>query len=69
MKSTNMCHEWEIDQALQDWRAGRAYIDGNGNYHIRRDGRASGPVAPWNRAAKTFFAGVEALHRAAEERG
>lgn len=52
-------------QALTDWRNGRAYIDGRGNYHVTTEGRRSGPVAPWNRAAKRAYPDVQELHRAA----
>lgn len=54
-----------IAQALADWRANRAYIDGNGQYHVKREGRPSGPIAPWNQAAKHAFASVSDLHVAA----
>lgn len=54
----------EIEQALADWRNDRAYIDGNGNYHVKAEGRRSGPVAPWNQTAKRAFATVTDLHNA-----
>jgi len=59
------------EQALQDWREGRAYIDGRGNYHVKAEGKPSGPIAPWNKEAKSTFANVSELHRAAnlESRG
>ncbi len=55
----------DVEQALIDWRADRAYIDGRGNYHIKRDGHHSGPIAPWNKSAKKQFTTVTDLHRAA----
>ena len=57
-----------VVQALADWRNNRAYIDGNGNYHVRREDRPSGPIAPWNKAAKRRFATVTDLHHAAMRR-
>lgn len=54
-----------IDLVLDDWRSGRAYRDNNGNYHVRREGKPTGPIASWNRAAKDRFSSVEALHTAA----
>lgn len=59
----------DVAQALGDWRKGRAYIDGQGNYHVKRDGRSSGPIAPWNKAAKRRFATVTDLHHAAMRGG
>lgn len=55
----------DINQALIDWREGRAYIDGQGNYHVKRYRHHSGPIAPWNKAAKQRFATVTDLHRVA----
>jgi hypothetical protein len=54
----------EIEQALADWRNDRAYIDGRGNYHVKLDGRSSGPVAPWSKTARRAFATVTDLHNA-----
>jgi hypothetical protein len=54
-----------LNTALADWSTGRAYIDGNGNYHVVREGRKSGPIAPWNLAVKRTFVDVKAFHRAA----
>lgn len=62
-----------IWQALRDWRSGQAYIDGDGNYRLRpvqvgdHKWQGSGPVAPWNRAAKRRFASCSELHAAAHE--
>lgn len=53
-----------IARALSDWRMNRAYIDGRGNYHVKTEGRSSGPIAPWNKAAKRAFPTVDDLHRA-----
>ena len=54
-----------ITVMFADWLAGRAYIDGRGNYHVRRPGHSLGPVAAWNRDAKIMFQDSVALHRAA----
>jgi hypothetical protein len=63
-----------LGAALDDWRSGRAYLDGAGNYRLRSEsmhtaGRlhycGRGKVAPWNKTAKRAFQSAEALHRAA----
>jgi hypothetical protein len=55
-----------LNTALADWSTGRAYIDGNGNYHVVREGRKSGPIAPWNLAVKRRFSSVDDFHTAAK---
>lgn len=54
-----------IELALRDWRDHRAYIDANGNYHVKQGNAASGPIAVWNKEAKHRFRNVSELHRAA----
>ena len=57
-----------IKQALVDWSANRAYIDNKGNYHIRKAGtKGKGPIAPWNKEVKKYFASATELHEAAEK--
>lgn len=62
-------HGQHVRQALHDWAssASKAYIDGKGNYHIKGAGKTSGPIAPWNKAAKREFASVSDLHAAAHQ--
>lgn len=55
----------EIQQAFTDWKGRRAYIDGNGNYRIKAEGKSSGPVASWNKAVKAEFPNVKDFHEAA----
>ena len=59
----------ELQQAFIDWRTNRAYIDGNGNYHVRKEGRKTGrgPIAKWNRAVKRQFSNVTDFHNKAME--
>jgi len=57
----------QVQEAFRAWRSREAYIDGQGNYHVRRPGCGSGPIAPWNRAVKATFDNVTAFHRAAQE--
>lgn len=47
---------------LEDWGSGRAYLDNNGNYRLKAEGRSKGPVAPWNRQAKMSFPSCDVLH-------
>jgi len=65
------------EQAIAAWNSGRAYWMQNerafragkqnpGNYHVRLDGQARGPIASWNKAAKAAFASVTDLHNAAK---
>lgn len=54
-----------IEQAKRDWLSERAYVDGQGNYHIKTEGGVSGPIAPWNKEAKRHFKDVMELHYAA----
>ncbi|HEU4754917.1 MAG TPA: diguanylate cyclase, partial [Armatimonadota bacterium] len=61
-----------VRQALADWAAGRAYVDGAGNYRLKREPnpgapthQSRGPIAPWNKEAKRAFARPEDLHAAA----
>ena len=57
--------------ALRDWSSGRAYLDGAGNYRLRKVlyGECwvgKGPVAWWNRVARVRWPSAAALHAAAE---
>src|SRR2546422_4806083 len=57
--------------ALRDWSSGRAYLDGAGNYRLRKvlygeRWVGSGPVAWWNRVARARWPSATALHAAAE---
>lgn len=54
-----------VAQALRDWGANRAYIDGKGNYRLKSEGKSTGKVAPWNKEAKKHFKDVSDLHEAA----
>jgi len=54
-----------MEEAFQAWRSREAYIDGQGNYHVRRPGHSSGPIASWNKAVKAAYATVTAFHQAA----
>lgn len=62
-----------IDQAVEDWAAGRLYIDNNGNYHLKtqtefRGGKkvyvGKGPIAPYNKQIKPHVS-PETLQRMA----
>lgn len=55
-----------IQQAFQDWHERRAYIDGNGNYHVKGERKSGGPIAPWNKEVKRTFANVSEFHKAVE---
>ncbi len=55
-----------IQQALADWNSEKAYVDGNGNYHIKTEGKVSGPIAPWNKEVKRAFADTGEFHKAAK---
>lgn len=55
-----------IQQALADWNSGKSYVDGNGNYHVKREGKPSGPIAPWNKEVKKAFADTGEFHKAAK---
>src|SRR5690606_1650226 len=62
--------EPEVTDALREaaraWMAGEAYVDSRGNYHVRRPGRTTGPIAPWNREVKRRFPTVDDFRRFAE---
>ena len=55
-----------IQQALQDWNSGKTYVDGQGNYHIKREGKPNGPIAPWNKEVKKAFPDTGDFHKAAK---
>lgn len=66
----------DIEQAMTDWRSGRAYWAQNeqafragkvnpGNYRLKAAGRNSGRVASWNRSVKLAYGSVEEFHSAA----
>jgi hypothetical protein len=61
-------HAQHVHQALRDWSTGRAYVDAKGNYHLKGKTGTSGPIAPWNKAAKREFASVDKLHEAAQKK-
>jgi hypothetical protein len=52
--------------AYQDWTANAAYIDGQGNYHVRKT-LSGGPIAPWNKTIKRLYANVSLFHAAANQ--
>jgi len=52
-----------IAQAVRDWLTGKAYIDNQGNYHVKAEGSSSGPVASWNKEAKARFKSPSELHQ------
>ncbi len=60
------------EEALRAWAENRAYIDGQGNYHLKRtddEGNSispSGPIAPWNRAIKSKYKSVSDFSQAAQ---
>lgn len=54
-----------VQQAFRDWKERRAYIDNNGNYHVKAEGHPSGPIAPWNKEVKKLFKNASELHAAA----
>lgn len=54
----------EIQIAMRMWLANAAYIDGNGNYHVKGY-NVSGPIAFWNKAVKRMFACVSDFSEAA----
>jgi hypothetical protein len=55
-----------LAEAYAAWNEQRAYIDGKGNYHLRAEGKSSGPIAPWNKAAKAAYRNVSEFHAAAK---
>jgi hypothetical protein len=59
---TNPLTALDIEQACKDWLGNRAYIDGNGNYHVHQEGKTSGPIASWNKAVKSNFNSVTHFH-------
>lgn len=42
--------------AFRAWRDKKVYIDKQGNYHIKEEGKEKGAFAPWNRDVKKTFA-------------
>ena len=54
----------EIQAGMRAWVNNRAYIDGNGNYHMKGY-NFSGPIASWNKAVKRAFDDVSAFAKAA----
>jgi hypothetical protein len=56
----------DLDQAYKDWNSGVAYIDNVGNYRMKKDGSASGKIAPWNKAVKEAFPDSLDFHNAAQ---
>ena len=56
-----------LKQAYADWNNGKAYIDNNGNYHIRKTGSSSGAIASWNKNIKTMYKDVSEFHQEAHK--
>lgn len=52
----------DIEQAVKDWITNRAYLDNNGNYHVKREGHTKGPIAKWNKSVKRVFKDVTEFH-------
>lgn len=59
-----------IEKGLAAWSDSRLYIDGQGNYHLRPEGKktGTGPIAPWNKELKAAFKTSSDLHAAANAR-
>jgi hypothetical protein len=57
----------EISQAFNDWNSNRGYVDARGNYHVKEEGKTSGPIASWNKQAKAQFKNVSEFHEAARK--
>jgi len=57
----------EIVQAMKDWKSGKAYLDNNGNYRLKRDGAGRGPISPWNKEVKRTFRTSVEFHQAAQK--
>ena len=53
----------DVEQGCKAWLSGNAYIDDNGNYHLRPQGKISGPIASWNKAVKSNFSSVSHFHQ------
>lgn len=53
-------------EAFRLWLTNRLYVCG-GNYRIKREGRQSGPIAPFNRALKRKYQDCTEFHRAAHQ--
>lgn len=51
-----------LKQAYNDWISGKAYIDNNGNYHIKNTGSSSGAIASWNKIIKSKYKSVSEFH-------
>ncbi len=56
----------EEHEAFTAWLANKAYIDGQGNYHVKGP-HVSGPIAPWNKTIKRRYHTAHALHTAAHQ--
>lgn len=54
-----------MEEAFSAWLNNEAYIDGNGNYRIRKNGN-KGPIAPWNKQVKASYTNVSDFHKAAK---
>lgn len=58
--------------AFRDWRDKKVYLDKQGNYHIKANGKDKGPNAPWNKAIKAGFPTLESFlvsYKKASKRG
>ncbi len=65
----------EVQQAIADWKSGRAYLDNAGNYRLKpvddedRVTGNRGPIASWNKTAKAAFKDTSELSAAAGGKG
>lgn len=64
----NYKNNLQLNDAMRDWKSGRAYIDNGGNYRLYGEKRGfdgrDGRIAPWNKAAKVAFADSNELGHA-----
>jgi hypothetical protein len=54
-----------LKQAFSDWKNRKAYIDNNGNYHVKNEGKSSEKIASWNKYIKKMYNSVSEFHKAA----
>ena len=55
------------EEGFRAWKANKAYIDNNGNYHVPLPGSRSGPIAKWNKAVKKLYPKHEDFQKASDE--
>ena len=53
-----------VVEAFEQWLENRAYIDGQGNYHVKEPYERR-RIAPWNKEVKRAFKTVSVFHDAA----